>query len=135
MKDKVFLDTNILVYSYSSTEKDKQIIARKLIAESNSYISTQVIQEFLNTLTKKFGITWDIAKNAAGESIQNNSLFVNNEKTIIQACELAQKYRYSFYDSLIISAALSCSCVMLCSEDLQHGQIIEDSLKIVNPFL
>jgi len=135
MSDKVFLDTNILVYSYSSTEKGKQKIARNLIAESNSYISTQVIQELLNTLTKKFGITWDNAKNAARESLQNNSLFVNNEKAIIKACELAQKYRYSFYDSLIISAALSCNCVMLCSEDLQHGQIIEDKLKIINPFL
>lgn len=135
MNDKVFLDTNILVYSYSSTEKNKKKIARKLIAESNSYISTQVIQELLNTVTKKFGIKWGQAKNAANESLQNNTLFVNNKETIIKACDLARKYRYSFYDSLIISAALSCDCEILFSEDLQHDQIIEDSLKIINPFL
>lgn len=135
MSDNVFLDTNILVYSYSTTEKDKQRISRKLIAESNSYISTQMVQELLNTLIKKFGINWDKAKSAVDESLQNNFLFVNNKETIIKACDLAQKYQYSFYDSLIISAALSCNCEMLISEDLQHGQIIEGRLKIINPFL
>jgi predicted nucleic acid-binding protein len=48
---------------------------------------------------------------------------------------IAEKYRYSFYDSLIISAALSSGCKILFSEDLHHGQLIEGKLKIVNPFL
>ncbi|MBD0298296.1 MAG: hypothetical protein ICV84_24365 [Flavisolibacter sp.] len=51
MNDKVFWDTNILVYAYSKTEVDKQIIARKLITEKNSFISTQVLQELCNTIT------------------------------------------------------------------------------------
>jgi len=54
MNDKVFLDTNILVYSYSNSEIDKQQIARKIITDSHSVISTQVLQELCNIVTKKF---------------------------------------------------------------------------------
>ncbi|MBK1440747.1 PIN domain-containing protein [Parapedobacter sp. ISTM3] len=54
MSDKVFLDTNILVYSYSVSDKDKQLTARKIIAETDSYVSTQVLTELTNTLTRKF---------------------------------------------------------------------------------
>ena len=64
MSDNVFLDTNILVYSYSSTEPEKQAIARKLIADSNSFISTQVLQELTNTITRKFKFTYQDAINA-----------------------------------------------------------------------
>ena len=61
MNDKVFLDTNILVYAYSNTEPDKQAIARNIIAENESYISTQVLQELTNTLTRKFHNSWNDA--------------------------------------------------------------------------
>ncbi|MEE4287516.1 MAG: PIN domain-containing protein [Mariniphaga sp.] len=134
MNDKVFFDTNILVYSYSFTELDKQRISRKLIEETDSYISTQVLQELVNTLTKKFGKSWNEAKKVVDESCKNNIVFSNQSKTISGACSIADKYQYSFYDSLIISAALSCKCKILFSEDFQHGQVIEDNLKIVNPF-
>jgi predicted nucleic acid-binding protein len=134
MNDRVFLDTNILFYSYSTTDLNKQNSARKLIAESLSYISTQVLQELANTLTKKFGKTWKDAQKAVVESGKNNMLHVNNQNTIANACEIADKYQYSFYDSLIIAAALSCNCKMLYSEDMQDGQLIENSLTITNPF-
>lgn len=135
MKDRVFLDTNILVYSYSFNELDKQKISRELIEETDSYISTQVLQELVNTLTRKFGKSWEEAKNVVDESCKNNNVFFNQSKTIGDACLIAEKYRYSFYDSLIISAALSCDCSIIYSEDLQHEQMIEGKLKIVNPFL
>jgi predicted nucleic acid-binding protein len=54
--------------------------------------------------------------------------------TIAQALALAQKYQYSYYDSLILAAALSSGCATLATEDMQHGQVIEDTLKIHNPF-
>jgi len=134
MNDRVFLDTNILVYSYSATEPVKQNIARKLVAESLSYISTQVLQELANTLTKKFDNTWKDTQKAVVESCKNNLLHVNNQDTIANACDIADKYQYSFYDSLIVSAALSCNCTTLYSEDMQNGQVIENCLTIVNPF-
>lgn len=135
MNDKVFLDTNILVYAYSNTEQDKQTIARKLIGEFNTFISTQVLQELINTLTKKFHNSWLEVQNAVSESCKNNFLHINEKETIINACHIAEKYKFSFYDSLIISAALECNCNILYSEDLHDGQLIETKLKIVNPFI
>lgn len=134
MNDSVFLDTNILIYSYSATDSAKQNIARKLVAEYLSYISTQVLQELANTLTKKFGNTWKDAQKAVIESNKNNLLHENNQDTIANACDIADKYQYSFYDSLIVSAALSCNCTTLYSEDMQDGQVIENCITIVNPF-
>ncbi len=56
-----------------------------------------------------------------------------NDKVFIDT-NIREKYRYSYYDSLVISAALYANCTVLYSEDMQHGQIIENKLKIVNPF-
>jgi predicted nucleic acid-binding protein len=64
----------------------------------------------------------------------NNKLYTNSESTIIGACNLADQYGFSFYDSLIIAAALECDCNMLYSEDLHDGQLIEGKLTIKNPF-
>jgi predicted nucleic acid-binding protein len=133
-EDKVFVDTNILVYSYSNNEPEKQTIARNLIADNDSFISTQVLQELTNTVIRKFKYSYKDAIIALNESIQNNNIHVNTEITITQACKIAERYGFSFYDSLIIAAAIECSCLFLYSEDLQHNQIINDTLKIVNPF-
>jgi len=134
MSDKVFLDTNILVYSYSVSEKDKQLTARKLITETDSYISTQVLTELSNTLTRKFKLPFDGVLKAIDECCTNNHVFINNPETIKEAIKIADRYRFSFYDSLIISAALESGCKVLYSEDMHHGQVIEKKLKITSPF-
>jgi predicted nucleic acid-binding protein len=133
--DKVFLDTNILVYSYSNNELHKQKIARKLITETNSFISTQVLQEFCNTLTKKFGFSFEDGAKAISECSSNSFLHINTDETILKSCKIAHRYKFSFYDSLIIAAAIECGCTILYSEDLKHQQIINKSITIVNPFL
>ena len=135
MNGKVFLDSNILIYSYSNSESGKQLIARKLITENDSIISTQVLQELTNTVTRKFKFSYTDAEKAIQECYQNNDLHINTEDTIIQACRIAGQYGFSFYDSLIISAALECNCATLYSEDMQHNQRIDERLTIINPFL
>ena len=134
MRDKVFLDSNVLIFAYSFTEIKKQEVARKLITNSVSYLSTQVLQEFVNILHKKFKFSFEEIRQAINESQANNIIHINTEATIHQACKIADRYKYSFYDSLIISAALECDCKFLYTEDLQHGQVIEKKIKIVNPF-
>lgn len=134
MKDNVFLDTNILVYAYSATELDKQTTARKLITEKNSFISTQVLQELTHTVTRKFGFRYTDAVSAVSESCRNNNVHVNTTDTVYKACEIADAHRFSFYDSLIIAAALECHCAILYSEDLRHNQRIENKLTLINPF-
>jgi predicted nucleic acid-binding protein len=134
MNDNVFLDSNILVYSYSNSEIQKQEIARRLIADSNSLISTQVLQELCNIVTRKFKFSYEQAAIAIKESCQNNSLHINTEDTVLQACQVAGRYGFSFFDSLIVAAALESGCTVLYSEDMQDGQIIEGKLTVKNPF-
>lgn len=135
MNANVFLDTNILFYSYSINEPDKRAIARALLLENTSYISTQVLQELCNTITKKLGFSFTDAIKVLEEMASNNNLYTNVQTTIVKACEIAECYRFSFYDSMIIAAAIESNCTILYSEDMKHNEIIEKTLKIVNPFL
>ncbi len=56
-------------------------------------------------------------------------------RTVSLAMDLAEKYRYTYFDSLILASALEANCESLYSEDLQHGQVIDQRLRIINPFL
>ena len=129
-----FIDTNILVYCYTDDEPIKQQKALAVVNNQDTFISTQVLAEFSNTLKKKFKLDWPKVKNVISEVNSNFNVFINNPSTIDQACHIADKYQYSFYDSLIISAALSCNCKTLYSEDMQDNQVVENSITIVNPF-
>lgn len=132
--DKVFLDTNIIIYAHTDLEPGKQKTAQQLMAQCQTVISTQVLQETANTLVRKFQHSWQDVGKVASEAIQNNILHMNTDATILDAFRIAERYGFSFYDSLIISAALECSCNILYSEDLHHGQLIDNRLKVVNPF-
>jgi predicted nucleic acid-binding protein len=134
MSDNVFLDSNVLVYSYSNSEIKKQEIARRLIADSNSFISTQVLQELCNIVTRKFKFSYEQAATAIKESCQNNRLHINTDDTVLWACQIGGRYGFSFYDSLIVGAALESDCAILYSEDMQDGQVIEGKLTVRNPF-
>ncbi|MEI6184304.1 MAG: PIN domain-containing protein [Bacteroidota bacterium] len=133
-KDNIFIDTNILVYTYSFSELPKQTIARKLIEQNISFISTQVIQELVNTITRKFKFTYTDAILAVNECSLNNRVHTNTYKTILSACDIAREYKFSFYDSMIIAAAIECNCSHLHSEDMHDGLVINNTLTIVNPF-
>lgn len=133
--DKTFLDTNIIVYAHSDVEPDKQRTAQMIIAEKLTVISTQVLQETSNTFVKKFKHLWPDVSKVVREAASNNIVHTNTANTVLYACNIADKYRFSFYDSLIIAAALECDCEILYSEDMQHDQIIDNRLKIVNPFI
>lgn len=134
MKDKYFLDTNIIVYCYTKTEPEKRQKAQTLAKTPGTTISTQVLQEFANTLHKKFKVGWGGITIALLEVRKDFIVHTNDIETVFNACKIAKRYGFSFYDSLIISAALENNCTTLYSEDLQDGQLIEGKLKIVNPF-
>jgi len=134
MKDRAFLDTNILIYGYSVTEAEKQKVAESISETGKSFISTQVIQEFSNIMYKKFKLDWHEIILAISEISDSYKVFTNQAETIKGACRIADKYKYSFYDSLIISAALEADCKILYTEDLQNNQLIETKLRIINPF-
>lgn len=135
MKDKVFIDTNILIYLYSTDQEDRRVASQKVIEKNNCFISTQVLQEFANILRKKHGAEWKNIAAAINEVAASATVFVNKSETIKRAVEVAEKYKFSFYDSLIIAAALESNCTVLYTEDLQHKQLIYGKLQIINPFV
>ena len=137
MKDKAFIDTNILVYLYSNSEMEKQGIARSLIFESNIdiFISTQVLGEFTNVLYKKYDYSINTIKTAITDFKNNFSIHNIKTETVERALEMMQTYKYSYWDSLIIASAIENNCSVLYSEDLHHNQILEQKLRIINPFI
>jgi predicted nucleic acid-binding protein len=136
MRDKLFLDSNIILYSYSKTELNKNKIANNLIFSLDEItISTQVINEITNILYKKFKLDARSIEDVILE-IDNNFKIVNFSLTTqIKAIKIKDKYRLQYYDSLILATALENGCTILYSEDMQHNQIIENQLKIINPFI
>ena len=135
MSGKTFLDTNIVVYLYSGDEPEKQATALALIEGGVPVVSTQVLSELANTLSRKFKLSYDVVAQAVAEVRDACTVVPVMPETILQALGLAQKYRYAYYDSLILAAALSAGCETLATEDMQHGQVVEGILKIHCPFV
>ncbi|MHB9118173.1 MAG: PIN domain-containing protein [Burkholderiales bacterium] len=135
MSGKTFLDTNIVVYLYSGDEPEKRAAALALIEQPHPVISTQVLSELANTLSRKFGLSLEVVAQAVAEVSDACTVVPVMPDTIAQALALAQKYRYAYYDSLILAAALSAGCETLATEDMQHGQVIEGAMTIHCPFV
>lgn len=134
MNGRVFVDTNVLVYAHTDLDPAKQSVAQSLILENDTWVSTQLLQELSNVLFKKFGKSWKEIEAVLTNVMEAHAIHTNSESTIVDACRLAATYRYSFYDSLIISAGAESGCTTLFSEDLATGQVIEGKLTITNPF-
>jgi predicted nucleic acid-binding protein len=128
MSDKYFLDSNIVIYAHTNVDQEKQKIAQELLSSDFALISTQVLQETMNTFSKKFKHAWPDIETVVKELVSNNFIHVNNEHTLLKAAKVAAVYKYSFYDSLIISAALENNCTILYSEDMNADQVIDNRL-------
>ncbi len=134
MSAKVFIDTNVIIYGYSQDEPDKCQRARECIRSGESWISTQVLNETINTLKRKFSLNFNQISSVIDELSQQSQLTIVSLNTIRKALEIAQRYQFSYFDSLIIASALEVGCDRLYSEDLQDGQTIDNTLILVNPF-
>ena len=135
MNERCFLDTNVLIYCYADTEPLKQSRARLVASLPNVVVSTQVLKELVSVLRKKFKQDWPSIKATLDEVTSNFEIYQNDTSAIKQACSIAERYGMSFYDSLILAAAIGDGCTILYSEDMQHDQKIENTLTIKNPFL
>ncbi len=137
-EDKVFIDTNIIIYAYDVTAGRKYEIAGMILADLwNSglgAISTQVLQEFFVNVVQK--IPKPIDKQQAKEIVKDFlkwHVVVNTGDSIIEAIDICLKFGYSFWDSMIIEAAIKGGAAVLISEDLQDGQVVS-GVTIKNPF-
>jgi predicted nucleic acid-binding protein len=131
---KASLDVNVLVYMYSNDEHDKRDIALNKISRYYRTVSAQVLSEFCNVCIRKVKLDLHRLKIALNEICKTNTVSVINKDTVKQALCIHNKYRFSYYDSLIIASALETKCDFLLSEDMADGQIIENTLTIRNIF-
>ena len=132
-----FIDSNILVYAEASDELTKRYTAltllRHLKLSGQGVISTQVLQEFANVALRKMGLDANHVRKQLGAHQQFEVVQVT--PTIINAAvDLHQTRSLSFYDALIVQAAITSGCATLYSEDLNTGEVI-NGVKIVNPFM
>ena len=136
MRDKVFLDTNIVIYSYSEDEVEKFEIVNRLLEEYENQIiiSTQVINELSNTLFRKFRLNAEEVEAVVLELNSNFPIVNFTLQTQLKAIEIKERYQLQFYDSLILATALENGCNIVYSEDMQNGQVIDNWLTIINPF-
>lgn len=133
-----FVDTNILVYAEDKDAKSKHEVARDLVADlwrtREGVLSVQVLQEFFVTVTRKMKHPLTAAR--AVQIVREYltwRVVDNTGALLVAAVDLHQKANLSFWDAMVVQAALGAGCERLYSEDLSSSQRF-GSLRVVNPF-
>ena len=134
-----FLDSNVFIYLFDTQDDRKRDIAQRLVekalASDSACISHQVVQETLNVVTRKLvpPLSPEAAQRFMAHSLLPLWRVMPSAALYAKTLALRARWQLSFYDALIVAAALEAGCKRLLSEDLQHGQRIE-GLRIENPF-
>jgi predicted nucleic acid-binding protein len=130
----IFLDSNICVYWFDKSEPAKQDKAL-LLLKQKPFISSQVVIETYNACLRKIKLPAAVCDENTLVLCEATRLVPIDSNVFLTAMMFKTKYQFSFLDSVIVSAAYHADCATLYSEDMQHGQVIEGKLKIVNPFM
>jgi len=139
MSDRFFLDTNILVYAIDPSNADKHAVSLKWLAAAhesgNGLLSYQVVQEWFNVVLRKAAVPLapDEAVSIYRKLIEPLWRIQSSRELIDTALDLHGRHSFSWWDSLILSAAIQGDCNRLLSEDLQHGGEFR-GVRIQNPF-
>ena len=137
--DKVFLDSNVLVYAHDISAGAKHEIARATMSElwdqGSGVLSSQVLQEWFVIVTGKIPKPVEVSTaRRIVEDLLSWEVVVNDGSSVLAAVDIHQRLGFSFWDSLILQAALRAGASRLLTEDLKHGQRV-DGLRIENPFV
>lgn len=136
MKERSFIDTNILIYTDDKASPEKQALAIQLLEDGwnsgNIVLSTQVLQEYFAASTRKLGVSAETAQRKI-ELLAHLDIVSIEHSDIVLAIELHRLHCFSFWDSLIIRMAQKTHCTFLYSEDMQHGRQV-GGVRIANPF-
>jgi predicted nucleic acid-binding protein len=128
-----FLDTDVLIY-VASADAEKANVAERLLGAGGT-ISVQVLNEIANVARRKMAMSWDDIRaflSALRALLPVQPLTAELHEA---GLALAERYGFSVYDAMIVAAALEAGCETLWSEDMKDGMIVEDRLRIANPFL
>lgn len=127
-----FFDTNVLLYCLSANSR-KARISEDLLAYGGT-VSVQVLNEFASVASRKLGMPWTEVREVLATFRQVCRVEPLTLETHECAMSLSERYRFAFYDSMILAAAILSGCPVVWTEDLQDGQRIDDKLTIRNPF-
>lgn len=139
MSDRVFVDTNILVYAHDRGAGPKHDRAKEVVShlweERSGLLSTQVLQEFYINLRRKAKnpVSLEEAKRLLQDYLRWE-VVINDGESILVAVDFERRFGLSFWDALVVQAANSAGAETLYSEDFNHGQTY-GRVKVVNPFL
>lgn len=132
-----FLDTNVLAYTDDRRAPEKQQKALDLVERvrraGTGVVSTQILQEYFVTATRKLGVPSETARRKV-EIFSRMGLILIGRADILAAIDLHTSHQLSFWDALLVRAAIKSGCSVLFTEDLQHGQRFGE-LEVVNPFV
>jgi predicted nucleic acid-binding protein len=131
-ESRPFLDTSVLLYLLS--EDEFKADRAEALLNARGVVSVQVLNELANVGIRKLGLTWQQVGDLIAAVRERCEVEALNEEVHDDARRLAERYRLSFYDAVIVASALFASCVVLYSEDMQHGLKIDGALTIRNPF-
>ncbi len=136
MAERVFVDTNVLLYADdldAGLKRDRaQAIIHQLFIDGNGVVSTQVLQEFFVAATRKLGVAPEIARRKV-ELLARLDVVTIKPSLILEAIDLHRLHALSFWDALIVEAAAASGCRRLLTEDLQSGSNIS-GVQVENPF-
>jgi predicted nucleic acid-binding protein len=136
MTEKIFIDTNILVYAFLGNDIVRHDLAVKLMSEiigAEIFVSIQVMSEIYAALSKN-GVGHEEIAEYLSELEERMNIQPIYFDTVKKCLSLKKNYLYSYWDSLILASSLESGCTVVYSEDMQHGQVIEQTLTITNPF-
>ena len=133
---KSFLDSNVWIYALTDQDEERKEKAENLIEKNKERIcfSTQVINEVCLNLKRKSSVSEAEISTLISSFYLNYEIVELNREILLKASDLRTKYNLSFWDGLIVASALLADAEILYSEDMQDGLLIENKLKIINPF-
>lgn len=134
MKDKIFVDSNVWLYLANNDSSEKKSVATSLL-EQITYTSPQVLFECINVCRKKLNLDNEIAFTFAENLLLVCELVEENANIVHAALQLCRRSSFQTFDAKIVAAALEAGCNILYSEDMQHGFLVNNSLRIINPFV
>ena len=135
MQDKVFFDSNLWIYLFLTSSDHYDITKKTKVKDllkdyPDVVISNQVLNEISNVLLRKYKIDNDCVENHLLKLLNIVELHLLDDNNTFDALSLLKQYNLSFYDALIISAAIDANCDTLFSEDMQHNQLVDNTLLI-----
>ena len=132
MSDSIFIDTNVLLYTISSDPRKKKTAMD--LCGRGGVVSLNVLNEYANVCRKKFGIKPTTIKTDVDHLLRKLTLIIPTIATLRHALDIGESTGYSHFDSLMLATALEAECTVFYSEDLQHSQVIEGKLTVIDPF-